>query len=86
MSTTIPLVNKKLDNVIKLGKDESDKLDLTGVVYKFYCENCSFSYIDESKRARKECLNKHIDKKDPKSVGSLHMNDEHKFDWENVSI
>ena len=31
-------------------------------------------------------LDEHIDKKDPKSVVSLHINDEHKLDWDNVSI
>ena len=55
-------------------------------MYKFNCENCLFSCIGETKRAFKERLDKHIDKKDPKSVVSLHMNDEHKFDLENVSI
>ena len=77
MINTIPLVNKKFDNAITIGKDKSNKLQLTGVVYKFNCENCSFSHIGETKRALKKRLVEHIDKKDPKLVVSLHNNVEH---------
>ena len=68
MINTNPLINKNLDNVITLGKNEFDKLDLKGVVYEDY-ENCSFSYIGETKGAVKERLDKHINKKDPSKVG-----------------
>ena len=83
---TIPLINKNLDNIRTLVKDKSYKLDLAEVVYKFDCENCSFSYIGETKRDLKERLEVQVNIKGPKSVVSLYMNNEYKFDWENVSI
>ena len=51
--TTIPMVNKSMNSVIKLGKDKSDKQDQTGVVYKFTCKNCPATYIGENKRSLK---------------------------------
>ena len=48
---TIPKLNNKLDNIIRLGKDAFDKMEKTEVIYQFFCNNCSSCYVGESKKS-----------------------------------
>ena len=57
--STIPLVNKTLKSVMKLGKDSTNKWKETNIVYKFNCENCPAIYIGKSKRAFRVRINEH---------------------------
>lgn len=84
---TVPLINYKLNNIIKFGKDPTKKEDTTGVVYKITCKTCSSVYIGETKRALKNRISDHESKKNSESVVSKHMeNTSHSFDFLNVQI
>ena len=81
-----PIVNKNLSSIIKLGKDKTNNLDQTQVVYKFSCKSYPMSYIGETKRALSKRIDEHRSGRYPESVVSLHKNSHHKFDWDNVRI
>ena len=83
--TFIPLVNKKLTNIIKKGKDKTKILDNTNVVYKIKCTSCPSIYIGETKRCLSIRINEHKNKKDVESVVSTHAQN-HVFDWDNITI
>ena len=40
----------KLNNIIKLGKDQTDKVNQANVVYKINCKDCSASYVGQTSR------------------------------------
>ena len=61
--STIPVVNKTLKSIIKLGKDSTNKWEQTNIVYKFNCKNCPKTYIGESNRALRVRINEHKNKK-----------------------
>ncbi len=83
----IPLMNKKLSSIIKLGKDISDKWESTEVVYTFSCKDCSACYIGETKRALIKRINEHRTSKKIDSVVNMHMQLlDHEFNWDNVKI
>ena len=85
---TIP---KKLDTLIKRGKDKIDTIKRTDVVYKIECENCNATYIGQTKRHLGTRMKEHNCniKKDitSHSVVSLHrtLND-HEFRWNSPTI
>ena len=84
----MPLVNHSLADIIKHGKDKSEKWQETGVVYKFNCKDCSAYYIGETKRKLKERISEHQKCKNKLLTVPLHIveNSSHKFDWNNVKI
>ena len=84
---TVPLINKKLNNIIKLGKDKIEKSETCGVVYKINCMSCSATYIGETKRMSKIRVKEHERDKENKSVIATHQRTEnHTVDWKNIQI
>ena len=84
-------VPKKLDTIIKRGKDKISKLDKTEIVYKINCKNCEFSYIGQIKRHLNTCIREHKNNikthESNYSVVSKHRVEyEHEFDWDNPCI
>ena len=92
--STISIVNKNLSSIIKLGKNITNTMDGTNVVYKFCYEKCEACYIDETKRSLKTRIkeykyktSKDIKNKNNESIVSQHqINFNHEFDWNNVLI
>jgi len=83
VSFTIP---KKLDTVIRKGKDRIDAKRVTEVVYKIDCINCDMAYIGQTKRHVATRINEH--KNNIKnSTGNFsvvtdhRLNFNHDFDW-----
>ena len=66
--STIPIINKNLSSVIKLGKDSTNKMDTTNVVYKIRCKDCGACHIGETKRTLKTRIKEHINNKNNESV------------------
>ena len=65
---TTPLINNKLNNIIRLGKEKLEKMDTCGVVYKIDCMSCQATYIGETKRSLKTRINEHKKDLGKKSV------------------
>ena len=83
----LPLVEKSLSSVIRLGKDPTKKCDKTNVVYKFFCKSCPASYVGETKRTIKIRINEHQKNNNLESVVPQHRkNFLHDFDWDNTLI
>ncbi|EZA46952.1 hypothetical protein X777_00560, partial [Ooceraea biroi] len=84
-------VHKKLDTVIKLGKDNLTNNQHTDVVYKIDCLNCAACYIGQTKRhletrvkEHRSDISKHVS---CLSVVSKHrIDNNHEFDWQNIKI
>ena len=84
-------VPKKLDTLIKRGKDRIDNLKRTDVVYKIECANCDSTYIGQTKRHLETRIKEHRNniKKDTTmhSVVSLHRTcNDHEFRWDSPVI
>jgi len=84
-------VPKKLDTLIKSGKDKLDLQRVTEIVYKINCKNCDRAYIGQTKRHLGTRIKEH--KSNIKnssgnfSVVSEHrLNFNHDFDWEKPII
>lgn len=85
--STIPIVDKNLKSIVKLGKDTTKKWEQTNVVYQFYCKDCPATYVGETKRSLKIRINEHKKHKTENSVVSLHeINNNHTFDWVRAKI
>lgn len=59
-------VNRGTNNIIKLGKDSSEKDDTTGAFYEFPCKNRRYkvNYVGQTKRTLQERVFEHVtDKK-----------------------
>ncbi|XP_024871861.1 uncharacterized protein LOC112454599, partial [Temnothorax curvispinosus] len=54
---TIP---KKMDSIIKRGKDKLDNMKETGVVYKIECNDCNVSYIGQTLRHLETRVKEHL--------------------------
>jgi len=85
---TIP---KKLDMVIRKGKDRIDAKRVTDVVYKIDCVNCEMTYIGQTKRHIATRINEHKNNinnsKGNFSVVTDHrLNLNHDFDWQKPII
>ena len=61
--STIPLVEKSLNLIFKLGKDFTEICQQTNIIYSFKCKNCPAIYIGETKRSLKTRINEHKDNK-----------------------
>ncbi|XP_019886125.2 uncharacterized protein LOC109610764 [Ooceraea biroi] len=84
-------IPKKLDRIIKRGKDKLTTKEQTGVVYKLNCLDCNLSYIGQTKTHVITRTNEHktaVKKRDSlHSVVSKHRTiNNHEFDWDNVEI
>ncbi|EZA51733.1 hypothetical protein X777_09489, partial [Ooceraea biroi] len=84
-------IPKKLDCIIKRGKDVLTNLQKTNVVYRIDCKECSCCYVGQTKRHLKTRVNEHICdiKKDVscQSVVSNHrLCHNHNFDWCNTKV
>lgn len=89
--TPVFSVNSNLRSVVTKGKDRTDEHDKCNVVYKIQCNDCSASYVGETKRELKTRLKEHKDnlKKNPEahSVVSTHQIEfNHTFDWDNAVV
>ena len=83
----MPSLNRKLNSIIRLGKDKTDTRDTPGAVYKFDCEKCDACYIGESKRPLYVRIKEHSDMKNKNTAVSEHvLHDSHSFDWDNTKI
>jgi len=84
-------VPKKLNSLIRRGKDKIPKLKKTEVVYQIKCKNCEFSYIGQTKRHLNTRIKEHKNNiklhESNHSVISKHRVEfKHEFDWENPNI
>lgn len=85
---TIP---KKLNCLIKSGKDILDTNKQTGVVYQIKCKMCDSIYVGQTKRHLGVRINEHRrnikNSSSNFSVVSEHrLNFDHEFDWSNPSV
>ncbi|XP_071637535.1 uncharacterized protein [Temnothorax longispinosus] len=88
---TVYTVPKRLDVLIKRGKDRLDKDHSTEVVYRIKCNDCNASYIGQTKRFLQTRVKEHfndIKKNDCNwSVVSKHRASlGHDFNWSEVEI
>ncbi|XP_071653737.1 uncharacterized protein, partial [Temnothorax longispinosus] len=89
--STLYTVPKKLDVLIKKGKDKLEIMKHTGVVYKLDCSDCNACYIGQTKRhletrvkEHRADINKHFSQQ---SVVSKHRIDfDHNFKWQEATI
>lgn len=82
---------KKLNHLIKRGKDILPDTEKTNVVYKLDCKNCSAVYIGQTKRHLRTRINEHSKNinlhRSMQSVISKHRLElEHDFDWAKPNI
>lgn len=94
-NTTIVYYYKK--TLGKLFNSMKDPLKLeysSEIVYKIPCKNCNKSYIGQTKQNLKNRINEHKyscndkykHKKEQTALATHHFDDEHEFDFDNVSI
>ncbi|EFN62754.1 hypothetical protein EAG_02768, partial [Camponotus floridanus] len=85
------IITKKLNNLIRRGKDNLQNNDKTGVVYKLNCKDCNLSYIGQTKRHLRTRLKEHCNNiklhESNHSVISKHRSESrHDFDWSKPNI
>jgi len=82
----VPSFPNKLDRIIRLGKDITDKLNRPNCVYKLTCTSCSSTYVGETKRRLQKRIEDHQGN-DKKSIVYLHCRDnDHDMDWSGIRI
>jgi len=84
-------IPKKLDTVIKKGKDRLDNRRKTEVVYKIECKDCDQVYIGQTKRHLETRIKEHRSNiKNPSGnfsvVTSHRVSLQHEFDWDGTKI
>jgi len=84
-------IQKKLDNIIKRGKDRLDNQQVTEVVYKINCNKCDKVYIGQTKRHLGTRIKEHRNNIKNKSgnfsvVTDHRLSLSHNFDWDNPNI
>ena len=89
----INIINKttrKLNSIIKTGKDKLDKYDKAGILYEIGCKGCDSVYIGQSKRKLKVRVGEHrrdVKNSDTRSALANHVRDtKHKINFRNVRI
>ncbi|EZA52132.1 hypothetical protein DMN91_010114 [Ooceraea biroi] len=87
----IHTINKRLDCIIKSGKDALPDSNKTGVVYRLKCKDCDACYVGQTKRHLATRVKEHrsdISKREGNwSVVSRHRASLfHDFDWSKVDI
>ena len=84
---TIPKYTNTLCNIIKLGKDPTNKLDETGVVYKIPCKNCNYVYIGQTKRSLIDRISEHKKcKKEDSALLQHQIQNNHEINWNGINI
>jgi hypothetical protein len=81
----------KLNNVVKVHKDNIQRTENNNVVYRLACNNCDAAYVGQSKRQLRTRIKEHRanikSNPDKHSVVSEHIIQcNHSFDWEHVTI
>jgi len=80
----------KLNNFIKVQKDETNFMSKNNVVYKILCNNCDASYVGQIKRQVQTRIKEHNNiRLEPSrhSVITEHILEfNHSFDWKNIKI
>jgi len=81
----------KLTGYIKRHKDNNKHDTKNNIVYKIFCNNCSASYVGQTKRQLKTRINEHEKNvrfdESKHSVITKHMiENNHTFNWQNVKI
>jgi len=89
-STGYRILNN-LGRFIKAHKDTHDFFNSNNVVYKIFCNDCSASYVGQTKRQLKTRTKEHVNNSKSisakPSVITEHMREfSHSFDWNNVKI
>lgn len=89
--TALFTIPKKLDSLIKKGKDKLALEKSTGVVYSINCNECDVVYVGQTKRNLQTCINEHrnnIKKHESyHSVVSKHREClNHDFNWSKPTI
>ena len=76
-----------LQNIIIFGKQVSELLDRTNVVYKIDCKQCMSVYIGETERALKVRVDEHEKNSNSQSVIKCHKNNYNRdFAWDDAKI
>lgn len=87
---TVPKITSSLNRYVRRGKDSTQKMDQSGVVYKINCKDCDATYVGETKRKLSTRINEHYKnslKDDKEFVINDHMNKlNHTFNFNNVEI
>ncbi|KYM96041.1 hypothetical protein ALC62_13311, partial [Cyphomyrmex costatus] len=88
LAYTIP---NTLNKFIKKGKDQLKPLNNQNVVYRISCEDCDASYVGQTKRQLKTRVHEHVSDinkkvKSPSAISNHRIENNHKFDWDNVKI
>ena len=80
----------KLNNIIKLGKDKSERCNNANVVYQINCKDCNASYVGQASRRLNVRTKEHAKKysnKDENSGLFLHTKENnHSIDFNNIKI
>ena len=89
--TVVYKITKKLNTLIKRGKNNLHNNDKTNVVYKLNCQNCNVSYIGQTKRHLRTRVKEHSNNiklhETNHSVISKHrVESGHDFDWTKPNI
>jgi len=81
----------KLNNIIRVQKDQVEHPQRNNVVYKIICKNCDASYVGQTKRQIRTRIKEHynnikLDKLKHSVITEHIVNYGHNFDWENFII
>lgn len=84
-------ITKKLNILIKRGKDVLQNNDKTNVVYKLNCQNCNMSYVGQTKRhlrtrVREHCNNIKLHETNHSVLSKHRLEFRHEFDWSKPNI
>ena len=83
----IPSIVNKLNKLVVLGKDKTNKLEQTNVVYEFSCKDCDARHIGETKHALNKRISEHRNNKNEKAVVHVHKSTyKHDSDFDSVNI
>ncbi|EFN66794.1 hypothetical protein EAG_01806, partial [Camponotus floridanus] len=79
-------VPKKLNNLIRRGKDSLHNNDKTSIVYKLNCKDCNLSYIGQTKRhlrtrLKEHCNNIKLHESNHSVISKHRLESGHDFDW-----
>ena len=79
-------MKSNLSNVIKKGKDTTNTLQKTNVIYRIPCKKCKSSYVGETKRMLAKRIGEHERdvRKNANKVVPLHCKNGHVMDWDKV--
>lgn len=82
---TIPTIQKNLKHIIIKAKDKTAPFKTNNVVYKINCENCTASYVGQTKRTLEKRLDEHSKKRD-NVIHDHETTHNHNFDYRRPKI